>query len=270
MYRLARQLLRAAHRALGPFLPPTMLAVRVDGIRGRVHVDDQMLPSFETKSVEHYRRTGEEAVHLVEEACLLAGRRLADLRAVLVLPSGYGRVVRHLRERVPAGRITACDVDWQAARFCAREFGVDALRSDADVRRIALPDRYDLIFVGSLLTHLPVPVGLDLLQVLSAALGPDGLVVFTTQGAGCLEHLSWYGAEFARAEPAFRDRLSRQGACFLPYDGHADYGITLHVVQSLRCALDERLGTRLRLLRVAERAWDAHQDVWMYARRQPS
>ena len=67
---------------------------------------------------------------------------------------------------MPASRITAADVDRQAVHFCVREFGLKGLVVPSDPRRACFPDNYDLIFVGSLLTHLPVPTRLALLDVL--------------------------------------------------------------------------------------------------------
>jgi hypothetical protein len=99
-------------------------------------------------------------------------------------------VTRFLIEHVPPSCVTACDLDPQAVRFCAAEFGVKALHSKRNLGDVQFPEPYDLIFVGSLLTHLPDDACLTALQALAQALCANGLLVFTTQGESCLGHLA--------------------------------------------------------------------------------
>lgn len=98
---------------------------------------------------------GQCALRHIAESLTAAGRTFGDIRSCLDLPSGYGRVLRHLVGAIAPSRITACDADRQAVRFCAREFGVEPFFCDRDPRKLRFTESYDLIFVGSLLTHLP-------------------------------------------------------------------------------------------------------------------
>ena len=261
-----RRTLRGVHRALGPLSPTAAFSRTYAGIPGRVHVDDPRLRSDAADDVRHYRDVGLSAMEHVAESLAAGGRTFAAVSACLVLPSGYGRVVRHLRRELDASRITACDVDRRAVRFCARELGVRPLFAHPDVRRNALRGPYDLAFVGSLLTHLQPAAGLDLVDVLVDALAPDGTLVFSTQGASCLAHLAWYGAEFAAAEARCRDDVEASGIAFVPYRGQPRYGITIHRRDWLEDAVRARHGDRLELVRFRERGWDRHQDVWTYRR----
>jgi SAM-dependent methyltransferase len=262
---LIRTLLKVVHRTVGPILPPTLLALRYPPVPGKIHVDDQMLGSLDSRSVDHYLRTGREAVSLLEWAVALAGHTLADMQRCLLLPSGYGRVLRHLVTRLDATRITVCDIDPQAVRFCANEFGVTPLRSTRDLKQLVFPVSYDLIFIGSLLTHLPPEGCGDLLESVSHALQPHGHLIFTTQGESCLSHLEWYGTEFARAADDLTAQVRRSGVGFLPYRRYQSYGITIHARTYVERFMTARL-TNLRLLGYKDRGWDAHQDVWSYVR----
>lgn len=222
-----------------------------------------MLRSTDQGWVDHYLRTGREAVALMQCSLASAGLRLRDVTQCLILPSGYGRVVRHLVREINPERITACDVDRQALRFCATEFGVRPLKSSHDLRHLLLPTSYDLVFIGSLLTHLPPRTCLTLLDKVAAALRPSGHLVFTTQGETCLEHLAWYGEEFVRTEETFREQVWEAGVAFVPYRRRRAYGITIHT----RRYIEREMASRprgLRLLAYRERGWDAHQDVWFY------
>src|SRR6185295_15439750 len=111
-----------------------------------------------------------------------------------------GRVTRFLARHVDPGFVTACDVDPNAVAFCMSEFGVNGIVADRDPSRTRLGRAYDLVFVGSLLTHLPEREFGALLDRLADRIAPDGLLVFTTQGESCLAHLGWYGERFARFE----------------------------------------------------------------------
>ena len=266
MHRLTKRGLRVLSRTCGPLLPPGLLARAYPDVPGRIHIDDQMLRSDAPDHVRHYLTDGLSAIANIEASLRAAESDFADVRAYLDLPSGYGRVLRHLVRRIPPARVTACDVDPQAIRFCRVEFGVRALRSRRDLRQLRLPATYDLVFVGSLLTHLDPADAVVLLDLLAAGLTPGGQLIFTTQGASCLEHLDWYGAYFAGASATYRARVGRDGVCFLPYPRRSAYGITIHAREYVETLLARRYAPRLRLVRFAERGWDAHQDVWSVQR----
>src|SRR5215470_9837034 len=125
MRPITRKAPKALNRTVGPLLPSGLLARAYP--QGRIHADDQMLRSDALEDVRHYFNTGPLTVAEIDDSLGLAGRRLDDVAACLVLPSGYGRVVCTLRDRLPATRITAADVDGQAVRFCVHEFGVKGL-----------------------------------------------------------------------------------------------------------------------------------------------
>jgi hypothetical protein len=175
-------------------------------------------------------------------------------------------VTRLLARLIAPARITACDVDANAVRFCKAEFAVDGIVADRDPSRTRLPRSYDLIFVGSLLTHLPDEPVCTLLDLLVDHLLPGGLLVFTTQGESCLDHLGWYGERFARLASTYRDTVGRTGRCFVPYAGQPGYGVTIHARAHVEALARKRFGATLQPLRFAERGWDRHQDVWTFLR----
>jgi SAM-dependent methyltransferase len=261
-----KRVLRAVHRSIGPILPPTLLAKRYADVPGRIHVDDQMLASDADDRVRHYVEDAQDALANIDASLGASGRCWSDVATCLDLPSGYGRVTRWLVQRLAPEAVTAADVDPQAVRFCAAEFGVRPLAVPSDVRALRLPGVYDLIFTGSLLTHLPPAEGIALLTALVEALAPRGVLVFSTQGESCLRHLDVYGAHFAHAEAHYRTRLAAEGAAYLDYPGHRGYGITLHAGAALRASLEARFGQTATLVRFAERGWDRHQDVWSLQR----
>jgi len=226
-----------------------------------------MLPVDSPRELRHYIADAQSAIANIDESLHVTGRSFAGVKACLDLPSGYGRVTRFLREKIASGHITACDIDGEAIRFCAREFRVKALLSRRDIRAVSFPERYDLIFVGSLLTHLPEVDCLRTLDALVDVLTPrGGVLVFSTQGETCLNHLNWYGTEFVAAAEHFRRDVTHRGVCFVPYRRKKDYGITIHAKSYIDDVMAQRYRGTLKFARFKERGWDAHQGMWSYSR----
>ena len=259
-----RVLMKALNRTVGPLLPARSLSRHYDAIPGRVHADDQMLGSESPKHLAHYISDAQSATDNIAESLSLVGRSWSDVTALLDLPSGYGRVTRLLAQHVTPSRITACDLDRQAVRFCVAEFGVNGVVARRDPTATCFPTRYDVAFVGSLLTHLPEAEGVRVLEAIVTALAPDGLLLFSTQGESCLEHLDWYGQSFKRLEETYRIEVAKLGICFRPYNGDDHYGVTLHARSYIEQLMATRFGARVALVRFVERGWDNHQDVWTF------
>jgi SAM-dependent methyltransferase len=226
-----------------------------------------MLQSDHPDHLKHYIDDSRSGIANIEESLAAAGRSFADVESCLDFASGYGRITRLLVAHLSPDRVTAYDIDRNAVRFCASEFGVRPLYPYRGRR--PLPSRtYDLIFVGSLFTHLPWSTNLVHLDFLVDSLRQHGILVFSTQGESCLSHLDWYGPEFAAAEHTYRREVAATGIYFLPYARarSRDYGITIHARAFVEVSMRERFARELTLVRFAERGWDKHQDVWSYQR----
>jgi SAM-dependent methyltransferase len=100
----------------------------------------------------------------------------SPVRTILDLPSGHGRVLRYFRAAFPDALIAACDVDTDAVDFCARSFAAKPIYSTIDIEAIPLEGTYDLIWCGSLFTHIHADQWHALLQLFSAHLSDSGLL----------------------------------------------------------------------------------------------
>ena len=78
-------------------------------VEGAIHFNDGMY----TGDAEHYYRVGLSAIRCIEEAVRAAG--LKEVRSILDLPSGSGRVMRFLTLRFPDAKLTACDIQRDAS-----------------------------------------------------------------------------------------------------------------------------------------------------------
>jgi SAM-dependent methyltransferase len=121
----------------------------------------------------------------VIRASLDAARKVMSGGAVLDFPCGYGRILRFLKEMFPDSRVVGVEIDTEALKFCRRTFSVEAYES-SPVRRftsLCLPHKFDLIWCGSLITHIDEQAALDLLTFFCRHLADGGVCVFTTLGA---------------------------------------------------------------------------------------
>lgn len=101
----------------------------------------------------HYLSVGYSAMHIIVKALLANLRR--PPRSVLDFPCGSGRVTRHLRAMFPDANIGACDLYGNHVDFCAAHFAATPFISRENVDELDLGAEWDLVFCGSLLSHLP-------------------------------------------------------------------------------------------------------------------
>lgn len=206
-------------------------------------------------STEHYLSVGLSAMRAIEGA--LAGRPAP--RRILDLPCGHGRVTRLLRARFPAAEITCSDIDHDGVAFTADRFGARAVFSDGHFPTLELGARFDLIWIGSLLTHLSELMARQMLDCMVRHMAPGAVLVVSSHGEFVEQRLrSWdYGLGRGRARTVVED-YERLGYGYRDYPGGQGYGISLISRDWLARALD---GSPLRLVSYADRGWDDHQDV---------
>ncbi len=214
---------------------------------------------FAGNNVEHYLSVSRDALRAVLAALHVTGR--PEPRRLLDFGCGYGRVLRSLRAAFPAAELIACDPDPVALASCAEAFGARAVPGAPDVDDIEQVTGVDLLWCGSVLTHLDAPHWGPLLRYFSRALAPGGVAVVTTHGrrmAMRAESGKDYGLD-ARATDRVLAAYKACGFGYNDYAGNDGYGISL---SSPGWAVQRALETPdLRLAGYDEAAWDLHQDV---------
>lgn len=175
----------AYHSAESHPMVDTLLRQRVprwEELNGAIDERDDMF-DFALKLFDHdrdralssYFQNALEQYGLVRH---VAGWRPAP-RRMLDFASGYGRLTRLLVHERLAEEITVSDILEGGMEFQAQEFGVRTIVSTTQPADFHAPDRYDLIFVASLFTHLPPATFTPWLRRLAGLLTPEGLLVFT-------------------------------------------------------------------------------------------
>jgi len=143
---------------------------------------DDML-DFAIKLFEHDRDRAlvnyfQNALDQLELVRHIAGWRRYSKR-MLDFASGYGRLTRLLVHEKLADEVTVSDILEGGMEFQAQQFGVRTILSTTLPENFAAPEKYDLIFVASLFTHLPPPTFLSWLRRLTELLEPEGLLIFS-------------------------------------------------------------------------------------------
>ena len=208
----------------------------------------------------HYYRVGLSAIHSIEEAIIAA--HLGSVDRILDLPCGYGRVLRFMVRRFPQAEITASDLDRKGVDFCADVFGSKAIYSAPNLDRFSLGDQFDLIWCGSLVTHLNDTGIRALLAFFARHLAAKGLLIFTTHGERVIQRMR--GQDFDYGIPSesaitIIDAYREKGFGFAEYPGARAYGVSLTSPEWIRAAAVE---TGLEEVYFRARGWDDHQDVY--------
>lgn len=216
---------------------------------------------LDAHNLVHYFGVGQSALRCVRLALLASERHPDGIRRILDLPCGHGRVLRTLRAAFPEAELVACDLLADGVEFCAKTFGAVPVRSSPDSDAPPLEGRFDLVWCGSLLTHLDAPRWSAFLSLFEERLADGGLLLFTLHGRAVVERIR-RGWDYGLDDDALRELVRgarERGFGYVPYPGQPDYGISL-ATRPWVMALLERFPA-LRLLYFCERGWDDHHDV---------
>ena len=210
----------------------------------------------------HYFSVGQSALDCIKSALLVSGNEPEKIKSILDLPCGHGRVLRALKASFPNARLTACDLNRDGVSFCERVFGATPVYSRPKVKDIPISDTFDLIWCGSLLTHLDATYWKDFLNLFNAVLSFGGILVFTTHGRKVIEKIAsgefTYGLDKGELS-CLLDEYGRKGFGYVDYKKSNNYGISVSS-PSFVLSMIEKMSD-VRILSFIEKGWDDHQDV---------
>jgi SAM-dependent methyltransferase len=226
-------------------------------------VDDH-ISNTDTMVNEWYMTVGASGARVVYGACVTSW--LGKVSSVLDLPCGHGRVLRHLVQLFPQASFDAADLDHEGVDFCAQRFGARPIYSQEDLTRVDFGKKYDLIWVGSLFTHVSQDRMRAWLAHLSSFLAEGGIMVATFHGRySALKGLEFGYIEKTRWQKVLRDyEATGYGyADYPPKAGHAymegAYGVSLSKPEVILA--DVAAIPDIRVFNYTERGWAGHQDV---------
>lgn len=231
---------------------------RMLGVSAEISPKDEMFLGDTT----HYFDVGDSALHCVESALRSIHRRRETIKRILDLPCGHGRAMRFFRKAFPHARLTACDLNLSGVEFCAKTFAAEPVVSVEDVARIPLQGEFDLIWCGSLLTHLSRSQCAAFLELFQRVLAVGGVLVFTLHGRSYEQTLvnGQDRSELTTGQiAALLAEYRQSGFGYVDYAGETGYGFSLAHPRFVTSTLISAPGWRL--VGYHERGWDKRQDV---------
>jgi SAM-dependent methyltransferase len=232
------------------------------GVDETIAARDKM---FQPDRREHYFAVGRGAVAIIALAMIKAGSE--GFTNVLDLPCGGGRVTRHLVRFLPEASIVASDINSDHVEFCARHFGAVPLLSRQDLRQVTLDHPIDLLWCGSLLTHLSADRFQEALAHMVGWLTPGGIAIFTLHGRWSMRRQVNTPHKYIDDEAfvPIAEEVRREGFGYADYRdrgarlGQEKWGISVSLPRWVMQTIEEM--EDVRLLDYMERGWDNHQDV---------
>jgi SAM-dependent methyltransferase len=226
-------------------------------VSGTVHPADTMW--YLAKEPIGYAKHGASALAAIRATLLLAGRSAPS--SILDFGCGFGRVGRWLRACYPDAALTGAEVTQNAVDFYSTEFAAEGWKTSTNLTSNVKTGRYDLIWAGSVFTHLPEESAKVLYRQFVSWLNPGGVAVFSVHGristrlfrSGSVPKTDRAAADVAIAA------FDAGAYGFSSYDDQENYGMsyspptwwTSYIVSTQRA----------RLLAYAEGGWCGNQDI---------
>jgi SAM-dependent methyltransferase len=95
--------------------------------------------------------------------------------------SGYGRVTRFLPSALGKDiEIYTSEIKAEAVAFSTKELGFKSILHGSQAKSFPTDKQFDLIFAGSIFSHLPETLFVEWLAKLTEVLSPNGILMFST------------------------------------------------------------------------------------------
>lgn len=236
----------------------------MDNISLNVHPYDTM---FAGNNIVHYLSVGLSATKCIEYGMKHKNKQVSDIHTVLDFPSGYGRVLRFLCIKFNNSTISAGEIDNHALSFCKSAFGVNTILSNKNFDTMNIKDQFDLIWCGSLLTHLNFNDTKSLLTLLYDCLQQNGIAYITTHGEQSAQMLTQKITTYGIPENHIQtviDSYRTDGFGYADYMQQDRYGISIVRPDFMRKIFID-IGFDTEVLHI-NGGWDNHQDVYIVSK----
>jgi hypothetical protein len=184
-----------------------------------------------------------------------------DPVTILDFGAGAGRVTRWLRAAFPSAAIDACDLREQDMEFCGKQFNARTWISGEGIDSLRAPGTYDVIWLGSVATHLSSGKTISMLEKMLSWANAGGLVVMSFHGRLALRRQNT--GEFRYIHDAgwevIKAAQSKTGYGYSDYEGQSGYGISVTKLSWTAGLIEGRSDARL--VTLSEAAWDGHHDI---------
>jgi SAM-dependent methyltransferase len=208
---------------------------------------------------EHYVSTALSALKLLDYA-VEQGLVRPNPQNLLDLPCGHGRVARVLRSRFPHADLTVCDLNRDGVDFCASRFDARGIYGTDDLDTINLNQIFDIIWVGSLITHLNQNNTVKFIRSMQRHLSVDGLLIMSSHGTFVSSQMragDSYNLDYRQMKILLCE-YDTLGYGYQDYPQQAGYGISIISRQWFEVFF---AGESYGIVAYLEHEWDGHHDI---------
>ena len=155
------------------------------GVQMAIHPQDEMylftLQKLQNARLgrQQYARQGLRIATTFERIADWCFPAASSTPTLLDFASGHGRATRFLAAHCGADRVWVSDIKEDAVAFCRSNFGVRGFVSTTVPEELKIEERFDLIFVSSLFSHLPRHLFHGWLLTLTRLLETGGVLAFS-------------------------------------------------------------------------------------------
>lgn len=241
--------LREEHRLAGNFADWT-------GVNSIISPDDDIFRFFaghpdSRNPLRDYIADGWRTLCELQQVLDGVGKNLYRCASMLEFAAGHGRFTRHLAKVLPPGALTVSDVVPGAVAFLRQHWAVSGFDSTSDPDALVIAERFEVVFVLSLFSHLPESTWRAWLRRLYGAVAPGGVLVLTTHGdeAARKSGVDWGPAGFAFFAASESQALHGE-----------QYGTTFTSAQYVQQAIDATAAGAI--VTHTPTAFWSYQDAW--------
>ncbi|WP_029350754.1 class I SAM-dependent methyltransferase [Bosea sp. 117] len=238
-----------------------MAACRARGVSKETAPDDEMWQH----GSPWYWWVGESGLGCILSA-MSQSAATREVKRVLDLPCGHGRVGRWLKAAFPQAEVYGCDLNRSGVDFCASTLGLIPVYSHEELTSAELPRDLDVIWVGSLFTHVDEARTTRWMRYLIDHLAPGGLLVATFHGLfprASHETMPLINTQSWQTIVAGYEEKGYGYARYTEMD-LGDYGVSVSKPSRILDIAGTFEGTRV--IAYMERAWADNHDVLAIAR----
>lgn len=211
------------------------------------------------KNDEHYFNTGLSGIQCIEGARLAANKDTSSIKKILDFGCGYGRVLRYIKSAFPTSEIYSSDLNKDAVDYCAETFNIVPIYSSKNSSEIKITESFDLIWVGSLFTHLDSKHWPGYIRLFESILNEAGILIFTVHGRNTISAIE--DGKF-RINEVDKIRMINEyndtGFSYVNYENSEDYGTSVSSTDWVKSNLTK---TNFKLISYTEKLWANNQDV---------
>lgn len=232
-------------------LPESVL----NNINTDIYPDDDM---FNKGEEEHYFNVGFSCMEIILNTLRSENINTGEIKTILDFPCGYGRELRFMKAYFPEAVIYGCELPEEKLKYVRDNFAAETFASKRDFQKINVDKKFDLIWCGSLFTHISARRFRKLLSFFNDHLTENGLLFFTTHGRYSAKILNTYGLRSVQ-RIYIKAKYNITGFGYNSYIKQFAYGVSLSDPSwVLKCI---QKYDDLRAIGISEKKWDNHQDV---------